>query len=208
MAKSKQSGGVSASKNTSIKLSIDTEVGSTELAAVLGVTARRVQQMAQDGTITAVRRGRFNLSDSVQRYITFISKSDISADEKETEKKKLAAEALYKRSKARIAEMEADELDGKMHRSEDVAALTSDLVFTVRGMLMALPGRLAVDVVGTDNAAEAAEIIKKEIYFVLSELSRYKYAPRQYKERARSRREWDYSEKDETENVLSENREN
>ncbi len=208
MAKSKQSVGVSASKNTSIKLSIDTEVGSTELAAILGVTARRVQQMAQDGTITAVRRGRFNLSDSVQRYITFISKSDISADEKETEKKKLAAEALYKRSKARIAEMEADELDGKMHRSEDVAALTSDLVFTVRGMLMALPGRLAVDVVGTDNAAEAAEIIKKEIYFVLSELSHYKYDPRLYKERARSRREWDYSEKDETENVLSEKREN
>ncbi|MBR3767542.1 MAG: hypothetical protein IKL10_04790 [Clostridia bacterium] len=188
-------------------MNADTEVGSTELASILGVTARRVQQMAQDGTITAVRRGRFNLSDSVQRYITFISKSDISADEKETEKKKLAAEALYKRSKARIAEMEADELDGKMHRSEDVAALTSDLVFSVRGMLMALPGRLAVDVIAAGSAAAAAEIIKKEIYFVLNELSRYKYDPRQYKERARSRREWDYSEKDETGNASSENKE-
>ncbi|MBQ2361997.1 MAG: hypothetical protein II287_00115, partial [Bacteroidaceae bacterium] len=45
------------------------------------------------------------------------------------------------------------ELEGKMHRSEDVEAVMTDLVYTIRSMLMALPGRLAVDVVSTKTAA-------------------------------------------------------
>ena len=37
------------------KITDSTEVSTTELASILGVTARRVQQMAQDGTIVAVK---------------------------------------------------------------------------------------------------------------------------------------------------------
>ena len=54
---------------TKTKVSAEAEVSTTELAAILGVTARRVQQMAQDGTIVPVRRGYFQLGDAVQRYI-------------------------------------------------------------------------------------------------------------------------------------------
>ena len=39
------------------KVTDETEVGTTEMAMVLGVTARRVQQMIQDGTLQTVRRG-------------------------------------------------------------------------------------------------------------------------------------------------------
>ena len=42
---------------TRIKIDAEAEISTTELAAILGVTARRVQQMAQDGTIVPVRRG-------------------------------------------------------------------------------------------------------------------------------------------------------
>ena len=55
------------------KITDNTEVSTTELASILGVTARRVQQMAQDGTLIAVKRGSFNLADSVQRYINFLT---------------------------------------------------------------------------------------------------------------------------------------
>ena len=46
---------------TDERITDETEVNVTELATVLGVTARRVQQMGQDGTFTAVRRGRYML---------------------------------------------------------------------------------------------------------------------------------------------------
>ena len=52
---------------TKAKIDAEAEVSTTELAAILGVTARRVQQMAQDGTIVPVRRGYFQLGDAVQR---------------------------------------------------------------------------------------------------------------------------------------------
>ena len=63
------------------RIEAEAEVSTTELAAILGVTARRVQQMAQDGTIIPVRRGYFQLGDAVQRYINFISKPQIDAED-------------------------------------------------------------------------------------------------------------------------------
>lgn len=170
------------------KITRDKEVSSTELAAVLGVTVRRVQQMAQDGTIPPVRRGRFLLCDSVQRYLNFLlrdKEQSQSGLEKET------AETEIKKAKAVIAKLEAEELQGKMHRSEDVAAMTEDLIYAIRGMLVALPGRLAVDVSAAGSPAEAAEVIRREVFKVMQELTGYRYDPHRYAERVRERKDWD-----------------
>lgn len=176
------------------KITDNTEVGTTELASILGITARRVQQMAQDGTIVAVKRGRFNLAESVQRYIAFISSKD--KDISQQDKARQDAEVSIKKAKAVIAVMEAQELQGKMHRSEDVESMTEDLIYAIRGMLVALPGRLAVDTAAAETPAEVSEIIRKEIYKIMSELSEYKYDPKKYEERVRERKAWDISESD------------
>ena len=96
--------------------------------------------------------------------------------------------------KATIAKLEAEELKGTMHRAEDVAALTEDLVYTIRGALNALPGRLAVDVAAVSTPAEASEVIRKEVSKVMRELAGYHYDPKKYEERVRERRDW--SERD------------
>ena len=96
--------------------------------------------------------------------------------------------------KATIAKLEADERKGTMHRAEDVAALTEDLVYTIRGALNALPGRLAVDVAAVSTPAEASEVIRKEVSKVMRELAGYHYDPKKYEERVRERRAW--SERD------------
>lgn len=64
----------------------------------------------------------------------------MSEEDIKLEKTKKTADVTLKASKARIAKMEADELQGKMHRAEDVAAMTEDLVFTIRSSLNAMPG--------------------------------------------------------------------
>lgn len=176
------------------KITDNTEASTTELAMILGITARRVQQMAQDGTIIAVKRGRFNLAESVQRYIAFISSKD--KDISQQDKARQDAEVSIKKAKAVIAVMEAQELQGKMHRSEDVESMTEDLIYAIRGMLVALPGRLAVDTAAAETPAEVSEIIRKEVYKIMSELSEYKYDPKKYEERVRERKAWDMSESD------------
>ncbi len=172
------------------KITPETEVGTTELACVLGITGRRIRQLAEDGLLDKVSKGRFLLCESVQRYISSMAKEGENEDDRRIEKARRTAAATLQASKAQIAKMEADELRGKMHRSEDVAAMTEDLIYTIRGSLTALPGRLAVDVAAAATPAEAAEIIRKEVHALMRELANYQYDPEKYEERVRERRNW------------------
>lgn len=179
------------------RITPETEVNTTELACVLGITGRRIRQMAEDGELEKVGQGRFLLCDSVHRYLNLCSKPAVDDDDKKTEKAKRMAEAQIKAAKATVAKLEAEELKGKMHRSEDVAAMTEDLIYTIRGAMNALPGRLAVDVAAASTAAEAAEIIRREVYKIMGELASYRYDPKKYEERVRERRSWDAADGDE-----------
>ena len=106
------------------------------------------------------------------------------------------AEVSIKKAKAIKEVLEAQELQGKMHRADDVAAMTEDLIYAIRGMLVSLPGRLAVDVAAVDTPAEASEVIRKEVYKAMKELSEYKYNPKKYEERVRERKDWGDLESD------------
>ena len=173
------------------KLGTDTEVSVAELDALLGLSADRIYQLIRGGILQTVKRGRLLLADSLQRYIATINKEPVSDEDMKLEKVKQTAEATLKHSKAKIAKLEAEELEGKMHRSEDVEAMTADLLYAVRGALIALPGRLAVDVAQAQTAAEASEVIRQEVNKVLKEISQYKYDPLKYEERVRKRMDWD-----------------
>ncbi len=173
------------------RITPDTEVSTTELACVLGITGRRVRQLAEDGQLERTGKGVFNLAASVQRYIAGQSRPTTSEEEAKMEKGKRQAEVTLKAAKAEMARLEMKELQGKMHRAEDVKAMTEDLVYTTRSALMALPGRLAVDVCAAQTAAEASEIIRREVALVMRELASYRYDPKKYEERVRERRSWD-----------------
>ena len=172
------------------KITNDTVVSSTELAVVLGLTQRRVQQLAQDGTIQSVSRGKFSLADSVQRYISFLDNPNYNEEDEKIERVKRISESQFKAAKATIAKLEAEELKGNMHRAEDVEKVTETLVYTIRSALMAFPSRLAVDVIGLQTASEASEVIRKEVNKVMSELANYHYDPKKYEELVRQRRDW------------------
>lgn len=170
---------------------------SETIAKVFGVTPRRVQQLAKDKIIPAAqtRPYMFDLLPTVQTYIRYLSdkangKEAKAADTTRAEADKIRAEADLKQAKAKIAEMQLNELEGTMHRSEDVAAVMDDLVFTIRGMIVALPGRLAMDVVQAESASEASSIIRAECNKVLNELANYKYDPEEYQRRVRDREGW------------------
>lgn len=177
---------------------------STTIAKLFGVTDRRVQQLAKEGVIPAAqtRPYKFDLLPTIQSYIKHLSdkangKEAKSTDTVQAEADKLRAEADLKRSKADIADLQLKELEGKMHRSEDVEAMTNDLVFTIRGMILALPGRLAMDVVQVSSASEASALIRTECNKVLEELAGYKYDPEAYQRRVRDREGWSESLSDE-----------
>ena len=163
-----------------------------DLANLFGLTGQWINQLTRDGIIK--RRDtpsgkRYNVVESVRAYTQYLrdkaaSRADRGVPE-DKELEKFEAEVKIKQAKAKIAELEAQELQGIMHRSEDVAAMTEDLIYTVRDSL------LAVDVAGTSTAAEAAEIVKREVYAVMKDLAQYQYDPAKYAERVRERMDWE-----------------
>ena len=167
------------------------------IAKLFDLDVRRVQQLAKEGILPAAsqRPYKFDLLPTVKAYIRYLrdranGKEAKTADTVKAEADKLRAEADLKQSKAKIAELQLKELEGKMHRSEDVEALTNDLVYTARSMIMALPGRLAMDVVQAGSANEASALIRTECYKILDELAGYQYDPEAYRRRVRDREGW------------------
>lgn len=172
------------------------KVTKKDLAQLFGVTTKRIEQLASDGVINGDggNPAKYNLVENVRSYVGLLKDKAKNKrrekDNPELEKDKLAAEVRMKEAKAEMAEQELKELKGELHRAEDVEAITTDHVLYFRSMLMALPGKLAVDLAGTHTAAEQAARVKQEINFVLENLADYKYDPDEYAKRVRERQGW------------------
>lgn len=168
---------------------------SADLAEAFHITPRHVQRLARDGTLANHGKGdryEFYWPEAVWQYLSLKLAEQIerTEDEKKTEARKAKADADYKAAKAAQEELELAELEGNMHRSEDVEAAFEQLTYNMRSEILALPGRLAIDVVAAETPAEAANVIQEQINAVLQSLSEFEYDPAFYAERVRERKGW------------------
>ena len=167
-------------------------VTTRDLAEVFGVTIARISQLRKDGVLSGEGSPlKYDLPASVQAYISWAvdSAKARKPEDVDAERKKLQAEADYKEAKARQEELKLAELEGRMHSAEDVEAATTQLVYAVRSAMLAMPGRIAVDVVGK-TAAEASDVVRREVFAALESLSEYEYDPKAYADMVRERKGW------------------
>ena len=173
----------------------------TVIAKLYGSDVRRIQQLTKAGVIVGYGRpAKYDLLPTIMSLFKY-QRDIIQGKEKkltisELEEEKLRSEVTIKKSKAEAAKLELKELQGKMHRAEDVEAITTDHVLYFRSMLTAIPGKLAVDCANCKTAAEAAERIQQEVYYILDELSNYRYDPDEYKKRVRERQGWESEQRE------------
>jgi phage terminase Nu1 subunit (DNA packaging protein) len=167
-----------------------------ELADIFDVSTRRIEQFKAAGIIEGEGKPtRYELIPTCKSYIKYLSNKAHGREKKETveelEKQKLESEVAIKKSKAEIAQLELKEIQGKMHRAEDVEAIFTDHVLFLRGLLLAMPNKLAVDLAGEHTAAEQAERVKREVHYVLNQLADYRYDADEYKKRVMERQGWE-----------------
>lgn len=167
-------------------------VKTADICAATGKTNQWIGQLTSQGVIhkTKTNHGAlYNLFETIKDYCAMlegrVKKPDTDASVIELRRKE--AEAKLKESKALIAELEAKEFQGKMHRSEDVQAMTAELLYYVRGSLIALAGRCATKCAATSEPAEAQKIIEQEVFAILKDLSEYRYDKKRYDELVRQR---------------------
>lgn len=170
-------------------------VKTADICGITGKSNQWIGQLTSQGTINKERTpygSMYELADTLESYCEMLEERAKDTDEEDPEDSKIdrakrAADAKYKQAKAVIASYEAKELSGSMHRSEDVEAMTEDLIFFLRNALMSLPGRVASEVAQVSDKSQASEVIRREVYAIMEEMAQYKYDPKKYRERVRER---------------------
>jgi phage terminase Nu1 subunit (DNA packaging protein) len=184
---------------------MDIYLKTADLCAMFGVSNQWLGQLVSQGTLSKVQTDNgklFNLTDSVKSYIDSLQeKVKKTEDEKKLDKAKSAAEVKLKAAKATMAQLQADELKGKMHRSEDVQAFTQSMVDTIKQALLSLPGRMSVELSLCETAEECSVIIKDTVKDVLRELSEFEYDPEKYEAMVRERENLSEKAEDDTDDI-------
>ena len=175
------------------------------LSSFFKLSERRIQQLTQEGILPAVKRtkegNQYDLIPTIQRYIYYLQDlvNNRTKSTEDQEKQRLDAEIKLKEAKAEIAHLDLKVLKADVLRVEDVRAYVEDLAATTKALLTALPGRLAMDVLNVNTAAEVSEIIDVAIIEILNVLKDYEFTIDFYKQRVAERngRSVDENEDDE-----------
>lgn len=171
------------------------------IARIFGKTVRRIQQLTQDGVLPTVETPqgrRYDLLPTITRYIQYLEQRADKNGSKNVEKedKKLDAEIQYKQAKADKMKLELDELKGSMHRSEDVERLLNERVFLMRSLLLALPGRVAMELATLNTAPEVSAYLSRQVAVILDNMATMDYNPSEFAELVRERQGWKSEDKD------------
>lgn len=156
------------------------------LAEMLDLTGERIRQLIKKGVIQNYKKIKgdyFFNGNSVKEYVVHLRRWAEEQGKRANDplyEKKMKAEVKYKMAKARKAELETAELEGKMHRAEDVEVIYSLLVFSARNMLEAIPARTAALIAGKDSIAEIQQILENEVKKSLLELSKIDYSEKEF----------------------------
>jgi len=73
----------------------------------------------------------------------------------------------------RLAQLQRLELEGKLHRAEDVEAVIGGVIYAFRSRALGLPSKVAPVIAGLSEPAAVEGVLSQEIEEMLSELARY-----------------------------------
>lgn len=149
-------------------------VSASVLGDIFGVKDRRVRQMAEEGILERVAKGRYNLVDSLKNYILALKVAAAGAgvDDPDTDIDIDKEKALHERVKRHISELKLRTMRGELHESADVERVMSDMLAAFRTRILAIPSKTA-PVLEDRDASYIKDRLLAECTEALSELKDY-----------------------------------
>jgi phage terminase Nu1 subunit (DNA packaging protein) len=155
-------------------------VDTKTLAYILGVTARRIQQLSNEGKLPRIKdnetgkiiEGRWRLPDCVDYFVRYkVALAVPDADELDEAMK---AEKLRKmRADAAIREMDQKFREGSLFRREDVGKVLDAIFGSFHTRLQGVPMKIARDVSGLTDLNRIAELLQEAVNEAEDELRRF-----------------------------------
>jgi len=142
-------------------------VSSSDLADLLGLSPRRVQQLTADGVMTKADSG-YPLSESIQQYCDYL-KNGAKSNQPELD----AANLRLVQAKADKAEISVSILLGDTVRLDMVEKVWGNLVTIFRSRILTMPWKLAPVLAKMDDPAEIEAVVMEEVKEGLGELAEF-----------------------------------
>lgn len=142
-----------------------------EVAEHLDLSTKRISELIRDGILPS-KMGRSPLNLDVCRiaYISYLRK--LGGYNKRSGGGDIAEEKTrLTKAQADKAELEVSELEGQLIPAQLVQDTWTDFVANARAKLLALPSKIAHQVIAMDKYAEAELLIKENVHDALSELA-------------------------------------
>lgn len=143
------------------------EMKQAAVAALLGLSSRRISQLSEEGIAVRIGPGTFDAAVTIQNYIRHVAGKAGNA----------ASNLDLNAEKARLAKEQADgqamknaQLRGELVEAEAVAQEWESIVADVRSAMLAVPGRLRRRAGGALDAA-AISLVDHEIREALEALA-------------------------------------
>lgn len=136
-----------------------------ELAKLLNITQRRVNQLAEEKIITRQPEGDFVLPEAIAEFYSFKFQSDEAIDF-------MAEKALHEKAKRELAELELQKRRNEVHDAADVELVMTDMLTNLRSQLLGLPAKMAVQLANRDKDY-IDQTLTDEIHARLTEISDY-----------------------------------
>lgn len=141
-------------------------VGTSELAAILGLTDSRIRQLERSGTIEKIGRGQYDLAGTVQGYCKYLKDAIATPDG-------MSEKDLLDRTRRKKLELEISIIQGDLHRADDVRRVMNDMLSAFRQRILSIPTKAAPRLMGIMELVVIQDVLRKEIHEGLSELADY-----------------------------------
>ena len=146
-------------------------VNQKQLASILGITARRVRQLREEGFFSFVEEGKtYNLEKCVQEFIEYKVQTETNKSKTIDVEKEKAEHEMIKKN---ISKLRLRKLKKELHEASDVEMFLSEMLVNFKNRLLSIPNKLAVQVLGEQDINRIIELMNKEMLETLEELSQY-----------------------------------
>lgn len=152
------------------------DVNQKELAAILGISDRRIRQLKSEfglferNTSEGKKIKNYRLENCVQEYINYKMEAEAQGG---TNYNKEKEQAEHEQIKKKISILKLRKLRRELHEAEDVEEFLTEMLTGFKNRLLSIPQKIAPLVVSEDDVNAVLDIVEKEIFEALDELSEY-----------------------------------
>lgn len=147
-------------------------VDTKRLAEMLNLSERRVRQLKTAGIIAEYKTGSglYDPFSAVSAYVSYLRDKNGGDIDYNTERAKLV------RAKRKAGEYELQLKEGKLHTSEDIDLIMSDMLIRFKARLMSIPAKASPKLAAETSSENIYKILKSLVDEALEELSDFKTA--------------------------------